>query len=43
MEAACAVSSLLPLLEKSRWTGGDPKPIDSAQFRGVASLEFEPV
>jgi len=43
MEAECAVTRLLPLLEKSRWTGGEMLPIDSVQFRGVRSLEFEPV
>ncbi len=41
MEAECAVTRLLPLLEKSRSTGGEVAPIDSVQFRGVRSLEFE--
>ena len=41
MEAECAVTRLLPLLEKSRWTGGERVPVDSVQFRGVRSLAFE--
>jgi cytochrome P450 len=43
MEAECSVIRLLPLIEKSRWTGGELLPIDSIQFRGVRSLEFERV
>jgi len=41
MEAECAVTRLLPLLEKSRWTEDEMVPIDSVQFRGVRSLRFE--
>lgn len=41
MEAACAITRLLPLLEKSRFMGHALEPIDSVQFRGVRSLVFE--
>jgi hypothetical protein len=35
------VIRLLPLMEKARWAGGEMQPVDSVQFRGVRSLEFE--
>ena len=41
MEAECALHRLLPLLEKSRYSGDALEPIDSVQFRGVQSLQFE--
>lgn len=40
LEADCALRSLLPLLERSRFEGHEFAPIDSVQFRGVARLGF---
>ncbi|HEX5064895.1 MAG TPA: cytochrome P450 [Myxococcota bacterium] len=41
MEAEVALARLLPVLEESRFVGGELCPIDSLQFRGVRALEFE--
>ena len=41
MEAACAITRLLPLIEKSYFVGHALEPIDSVQFRGVRSLVFQ--
>jgi cytochrome P450 len=40
LEADCALRSLLPLLERSKFEGHELLPIDSVQFRGVARLGF---
>jgi cytochrome P450 len=40
LEADCALRSLLPLLQQSKFEGHELSPIDSVQFRGVSRLGF---